>query len=118
MLDAAGVARPERVEGTSVLPALRGEPVTERSLYWEHIGNAAIRRGRWKLVRDHPAPWELYDIDADRTERHDLAADFPDVVADLAAEWQVWADRVGVVPWDRMLAATAAAGRPEASAEE
>ena len=118
LLDAAGVARPERVEGTSMLPALRGEPVTERSLYWEHIGNAAIRRGRWKLVRDHPAPWELYDIDADRTERHDLAADFPDVVADLAAEWQVWADRVGVVPWDRMLAATAAAGRPEASAEE
>ena len=41
-------------EGRSLLPALRGETVPEATLYWEHTGNAAVRRGRWKLVRSHP----------------------------------------------------------------
>lgn len=39
------------MEGRSMLPALRGEPTEAQPLYWEHCGNAAIRRGRWKLVR-------------------------------------------------------------------
>src|SRR5207237_168526 len=40
-------------EGRSLLPALRGESVPEATLYWEHTGNAAVRRGQWKLVRAH-----------------------------------------------------------------
>ena len=55
--------------------------------------------GRWKLVRDYPKAWELYDIERDRTELHDLASAHPDVVADLSGRWQAWADRVGVLPW-------------------
>ena len=49
-------------------------------MFWEHEGNAAVRIGRWKLVRDYPRPWELYDMEADRTELHDLAAQHPERV--------------------------------------
>ncbi|BCJ34777.1 hypothetical protein Athai_22800 [Actinocatenispora thailandica] len=41
-------------EGTSMLPTWRGEQPPDRTLYWEHEGNAAVRRGRWKLVRKYP----------------------------------------------------------------
>ena len=101
-----------------MLPALRGEDADEATLYWEHIGNAAIRRGRWKLVREYPGSWELYDIHADRTELHNKAAELPEVVDELALEWQEWADRVGVVPWDFMVEKAVKAGRAPAMAEE
>ena len=78
---------PLPLEGRQHAAALRGARVEPGTLYWEHIGNTAIRRGRWKLVREHGTPWELYDIDADRAELDDLAAQHPDVVAELAAAW-------------------------------
>jgi arylsulfatase len=85
-----------------MLPALRGARVEPGTLYWEHIGNTAIRRGRWKLVREHGTPWELYDIDADRAELDNLAARHPGVVAELTAAWSAWADRVGVIRWEQV----------------
>jgi len=110
VLEATGVAYPAAyagrdllpLEGRSMLPALAGGRVESRTLYWEHIGNAAIRRGRWKLVREHGLPWELYDVDVDRAELVDEAASHPDVVTELAAAWSAWAGRVGVIPWERM----------------
>jgi arylsulfatase A-like enzyme len=103
LLDAAGVADGLPAEGRSMLPALRGADVEPAALYWEHIGNAAVRLGPWKLVRDHPGGWELYNIDEDRTELVDRAEELPELVAELAEMWRVWADRVGVLDWDNML---------------
>ncbi len=88
--------------GISMLPALRGDEATEHPLFWEHVGNAAVRDGRWKLVREADRPWELYDVATDRAEMHDLAAEHPDLVQRLEAAWQAWADEVGVIPWERM----------------
>lgn len=88
-------------EGVSLRPALRGDDLQRHApLYWEHEGNRAIRRGKWKLVaRGAEGPWELFDMVADRTETHDLADDSPDLVAELAADWDTWAQRALVKPW-------------------
>jgi arylsulfatase len=43
--------------------------------------------------------WELYDIDADRTERKDLSGEMPEKVKEMSAMWRAWADKVGVVEW-------------------
>ena len=83
-----------------MLPALRGDEVPESSLYWEHTGNAAIRRGRWKLVREYGRPWELYDLAADRSELRDMAAEEPRLTDELIADWEAWARRVGLIPWE------------------
>jgi arylsulfatase len=107
-LDAAGADYPEELggqpiqplEGESLLPILDGDQrVGHDALFWEHEGNRAVRRGRWKLVSKHPGPWELYDMDADRTELTNLADRHPDVAAQLAARYDAWAPPRNVLPW-------------------
>ncbi|HWC99421.1 MAG TPA: hypothetical protein VG456_21830 [Candidatus Sulfopaludibacter sp.] len=61
-----------------------------------------MRHGPWKLVRKFPGDWELYNMDEDRTELRDLAQRQAARVQQMAAEWQTWADRAGVLPWDQV----------------
>lgn len=85
-------------QGVSLLPVLKGGTLGERLLFWEHEGNRAVRRGAWKLVAKEDQPWELYHIDHDRAEQHDLAAQETARVAELAAAWDAWAARTQVLP--------------------
>ncbi|MEI8372850.1 MAG: arylsulfatase [Planctomycetota bacterium] len=85
------------MEGKSLVPTFNDKPLERDALYWEHEGNAAIRVGDWKLVRlGNHGTWELYNIKADRTELHNLATEKPDLVKELAAKWNVWAERTNV----------------------
>src|SRR5512140_1028140 len=62
------------LEGKSLRPILEGRLRQGHSeIFWEHEGNRAVVQGRWKLVSRHPGQWELYDIQADRTEMNNLA---------------------------------------------
>jgi arylsulfatase len=97
----AGEAIPP-CEGTSLAPSFAGDVERAAPLFWEHIGNAGIREGRWKLVRDYPGPWELYDIVADRTETRNLADAQPDRVLAMAEKYEAWARRCGVIPFERI----------------
>ncbi len=112
LLDAAGASYPSTrgdvavppAEGRSMLAALNGAGVPATDLFWEHEGNSAVRSGPWKLVRKHDGGWELYAIESDRAEAHDLASANPDVVADLARRYDAWAERCGVIPRETVLA--------------
>jgi len=86
-------------EGVSLLGILRGESTEQRAIFWEHEGNRAVRLGRWKLVARHKQPWQLFDLDEDRTEMNDLAGEKPDLLGALKTTYQQWAERAGVVPW-------------------
>ena len=111
-LDVAGVEYPQTfagnevtpLEGESLKPILAGQDRDghRSGIYWEHEGNRAVRLGRWKLVSKwtrESSNWELYDIEADRTEVHNLAATLPEKVAELSEMWHAWAQRVGVIEW-------------------
>ncbi|MBA2354783.1 MAG: arylsulfatase, partial [Acidobacteria bacterium] len=72
------------MEGVSLRPLLSGDTLSRRQpIFWEHESNRAVRQGKWKLVASENQQWELYDIEADRTESHDLAATQPDRVREL-----------------------------------
>jgi arylsulfatase len=85
------------MEGQSLVPALRGELPQPRKLFWEHEGNRAVRDGPRKLVALAGRSWELYDIESDREEMHNVAESHPDIVARLGDEWMKWARRCWVV---------------------
>ena len=113
-LDAAGAEYPKThngketipLEGRSLLPVLKtGKREGHEFIFWEHEGHRAVRQGKWKLVAQHGRPWELYDLEADRTEMSDLAARQPEKVKELTGVWQTWADRSGVKPWRDVQAA-------------
>jgi arylsulfatase A-like enzyme len=112
LLDVTGLAYPQHwpgrdlapLEGTSLAPVFERELDSRPPMFWEHEGNAAVRAGQWKLVRKYPGDWELYDMDADRTELTDLAAQHPERVREMAAQYDAWAKRCGVLPRDRIVA--------------
>ena len=88
------------MEGTSLRPALEGRQLDrKRPLFWEHEGNKAVRDGKWKLVQKWHMPWELYDMEADRTELHNVIAEHPDVAARLETAWKDWEKRAYADPW-------------------
>lgn len=87
----AGLDAPSGLDGRNVLPVLTGAQSTlgDRPLYWEFPTKRlwqAVRVGRWKAVREGlDQPVELYDLNGDEREEHNVAPQHPDVVARLAA---------------------------------
>jgi arylsulfatase A-like enzyme len=90
------------MEGASLKPVFEGKQRAGHDIYWEHEGNRAVRRGKWKLVSRYPDQWELYDLEADRTEMHNLAGAEPARVKDMVAMYDAWAKRCNVVPWGEL----------------
>lgn len=75
--------------GRDLSPTLSADAPFDRTLWWLHEGNRAVRKDNWKLVADRDDPWELYDLASDRAEIHNLAADHPEKVRELE---QIWTD--------------------------
>jgi arylsulfatase A-like enzyme len=107
LLSLAGIAaaadRP--LDGFDLTPRLLGdEPLPARPLFWASLSNQgqrneAVRLGPWKLVVNHPqakpgsfdnAQLELYRLDQDPSEQHDLAASYPDQAQRLRNLLQGW----------------------------
>ena len=111
VLDITGTGYPNQWQGNSIAPleghslrqAFEAEQVARPPMFWEHEGNAAVRIGKWKLVRQYPEAWELYDMEQDRCELNDLAASQTDRVREMAAQYATWAARCGVIPREKIL---------------
>ena len=118
IVDATGSTYPQTfdghavapLEGQTLLPVFAHDGIERKPMFWEHEGNAAVRIGRWKLVKRYPLAWELYDMEADRTELHDLSAQQPERVADMAAQYEAWAARCGVIPREKIVALMSSQG--------
>lgn len=96
-----------KLPGKSLVPLLTGEAdrVSRGApLFWERGGNRAVREGKWKLVSpaEQPDKYELYDIESDRAENTDLAAQYPDVVQQLKEKYKQWAEANDVVDYNKL----------------
>jgi arylsulfatase A-like enzyme len=107
VLAAAGVeSKPEwKLDGVNLLPHLTGERKNASephdALFWRFGQQMAIRKGDWKLVRYDLAAegatgvseTKLYNLKDDIGETKDLAADNPEKMKELKADWDRWNEK-------------------------
>lgn len=101
-VDVAGADYPSNktpMAGKSLVPAFENRGIDRENIYWEHEGNRAVRQGKWKLVARHGEPWELYDMETDRTETNNIIDQHPEKTAALINAYTQWAATHQVRPW-------------------
>ncbi len=117
LLDILGLTPPEVIAGVPQMP-LEGVSFAaslndsrararDRPQYFEMFGHRGLWKDGYKAVAFHPPGtpfesdvWELYNLDVDFSETHDLAAEEPDRLAALVAEWWTQAQACKVLPLD------------------
>ncbi len=132
VLEATGVERPAVLDGVDQDPldgiGMRATfddataPSRRTVQYYEMLGNRAIYADGWKAVSFHPFDqpvdddvWELYRVDDDFAEIHDVAAEHPDVLRRLVDLWWAEAGRNDVLPIDHRGAARFLVPKPTAT---
>ena len=95
MAELARQPSPSQSTGVSFLPTLVGRKNLQKEheyLYWEHPQavkrDQAIRVGRWKGVvrnwkKGSTGAFELYNLDDDLSEHHDVASQHPEIVQNM-----------------------------------
>jgi arylsulfatase A-like enzyme len=103
-LDVCGVKRDDRVDGISLVPLLKGGELKRDALYWHypHYSNqggkpgGAVRAGDYKLIEFYEnGRRELYDVNKDPGESHNLIDDKPMTAKELSAKLTAWRKAVG-----------------------
>ncbi len=118
ILETIGIAAPavvrgveqQPIEGTSLAYTFTSPadtPTRKRTQYFEMLGHRGIWHEGWKAVAFHQPGtrfeddrWELYHLDNDSNEMHDLADDEPDMLRTLIDRWWVEAGNHHVLPLD------------------
>jgi arylsulfatase len=117
VLDVAAASLPPAVNGVAQMPmhgtsmaytfAEPDAPTRKSVQHFEMLGHRGIVAGGWKAVTMHDARrpldedvWELYHLDEDFSESHDLAGQHPEVLEALVERWWDEAERYQVLPID------------------
>ena len=119
IFEAVGAVRPESVNGHAQMPvhgtslfytfeeAAADKPTRKQVQYFEMFGHRGIWADGWKAVTHHEPntswdadQWELYHLDSDFSECHDLAEKQPEKLRELIDLWWAEAGRNGVLPLD------------------
>lgn len=100
LIDITGAAYPKTFKGESItplrgeslLPVFKGENVKrETPLFWQWRKGSAMVSNHWKIVKHGPnAPWDLYNLSQDPTEKTNLASEHPEKVLELDRLYKTW----------------------------
>lgn len=87
----AGLPADPKLDGVNLIPFLERESngVPHRTLYWRWIAQSAVREGKWKYLRGGQREY-LFDLEADREEKQNLAGKHPEIAKRLSAKLTSW----------------------------
>lgn len=129
VLEVCGLTAPEAYRGVAQLP-IHGtsfaytfdapeEPTRKITQYFEMYGHRSIWHKGWKAVTKHASgssfeteKWELYNLDRDFSEVHDLADESPEILQELKERWWGEAGKFDVMPLDDRMALFEAKPKP------
>ena len=110
IMDIAGIEEiTANAAGSSVLP-IRGKSFARlledpnydvhqgEYIAWDDGDESVLRHGDWKIIRQPFADdWELYRLSDNPNETENLAAEYPQVLADLTAAYEAHAEATGIL---------------------
>ena len=127
ILDCCGLTFPAQVNGVDQTPlpgvSMRytfgadaaAAPTTKKIQYYAMLGTRGLWQDGWKVVTQHGPTsgvghfdqdvWELYHVDSDRSESHDLASENPEKLKNMIEMWFNEAGKYEVLPLDDRTAA-------------
>lgn len=103
LAQAAGAEVPPKVDGLDLAPALKGEPIAARPLFWHYphysnqggIPSGAIREGDYKLIeRYEDGRVHLYNLKKDLGEQIDIANKHPKLIKEMRGRLHSWYQEV------------------------
>ena len=86
-------------EGKSLVPVFRGNQRDgHQVLVWKQKQRRAVRQDNWKLIRrgsrGDSNHWKRYDLEADRSELHDLGQEQPERLKQMVSASHEWAEQM------------------------
>jgi arylsulfatase A-like enzyme len=91
----AGAKLEHSIDGRDLIPYVSGQatgqPHTE--FFWRQGERSALRHGDWKIIRsarNGKVQWELYNLERDLSETHDLSAMNAPQLARMQARWEAF----------------------------
>lgn len=119
VMDIIGIDKPQSIKGVPQKPyhgvsmkysfdATEDVASPRTVQYYEMVGNRGIYKDGWRAITNHADKnptddfykdvWELYHVDEDYSECHDVADKYPDKLRELQDEWMIQAGKYGVFP--------------------
>ena len=97
-------AVPDGIDGQNILPVIQGQSPEHEFLFWSFNEGRAVRHGDWKLLVNppqfpgEPVPDKLWlsNLEADKSEKSNLAGQQQQRVKDLLEKLRAWEARVGI----------------------
>lgn len=91
----------KKLDGVNLIPYLQGKDKTSphEILFWRRGVAAAVRRGKWKLIRSMGNPNLLFNLDKDASETVNVADKHPEVVRELLEKLKDWESELAPPKW-------------------
>jgi arylsulfatase A-like enzyme len=93
IMAAVGIPRsrvPYQLDGENLMPLIEGKSFARsHPIFFQYSGQLACSADRYKFYQKNGQP-ELYDLQADPSEKTNLAAAMPEKTEEMMARWRIW----------------------------